>query len=75
VWLEDRRNRRAIPHRMERAGYVSIRNGDAQDGLWKINGRRQVIYTRAELPPVEQFVAARSLVNLSQDSVDNQSSQ
>jgi hypothetical protein len=43
-WLDDHRNRRAIPHRMEKAGYVSIRNGDARDGLWKINGRRQVIY-------------------------------
>jgi hypothetical protein len=66
-WLQDRRNRRAIAHRLEKAGYVSIRNGDARDGLWKINGRRQVIYARAELPPAEQFVAARSLVNLSQD--------
>jgi hypothetical protein len=62
-WLKDRRNRRAIPHRMERAGYVSIRNNDAQDGLWKINGRRQVIYARAELSPAEQLAAARTLVN------------
>jgi hypothetical protein len=61
--LQDRRNRRAIPHRMERAGYVSIRNADAQDGLWKINDRRQVIYARAELSPAEQLAAARALVN------------
>jgi hypothetical protein len=70
-WLEDRRNRRAIPHRMEKTGYVSIRNGDAQDGLWKINGRRQVIYARAELSPAEQLAAARTLV----DSGGNQSNQ
>ena len=62
-WLQDRRNRRAIPRRMERAGYVSIRNGDAQDGLWKINGRRQVIYAQAGLSPSEQLTAARRLVN------------
>jgi len=61
-WLEDRRNRRAIPHRMERAGYVSIRNGDAKDGLWKINGHRQVIYARSELSAAEQLRAARALV-------------
>jgi hypothetical protein len=62
-WLEDRRNRRAIPHRMERAGYVSIRNDDAKDGMWKINDRRQVIYARAELSPSEQLAAARTLLN------------
>jgi hypothetical protein len=62
-WLEDRRNRRAIPHRMERAGYVSIRNGDAKDGMWKINDRRQRIYGRAELSLAGQLVAARTLIN------------
>jgi hypothetical protein len=61
LWLHDRRNRRVIPHRMERLGYVSIRNADAQDGLWKINGRRQVVYARAELSPAEQLQAARAL--------------
>ena len=70
-WLQDRRNRRAIAHRLEKAGYVSIRNGDARDGLWKINGRRQVIYARAELSPAEQLAAAHALVN----SGGNQSNQ
>jgi hypothetical protein len=70
-WLEDRRNRRAIPHRMEKAGYVSIRNDAARDGLWKINGRRQVIYARAELSLAEQLRAASTLVN----SGGNQSNQ
>jgi hypothetical protein len=61
--LQDRRSRRAVPYLMERAGYVSIRNRDAKDGLWKINGRRQVIYARAELSLAEQLAAARTLVN------------
>src|SRR5262245_46257838 len=63
LWLEDRRKRRAIQQRMERAGYVYMRNGEAAGGLWKINGRRQVVYTRAELSPTEQLAAARTLVN------------
>jgi hypothetical protein len=74
-WLNDRRNRRAIPHRMEKAGYVSIRNGDAQDGLWKINGRRQVIYAQAKLSPAEQSAAARTLVIPPPGFGANQSSQ
>jgi len=74
-YLQDRRNRRAIPHRMERAGYVSVRNNDAQDGLWKINGRRQVIYARAELSPAGQLAAARTLVNPQPGSGSNQYNQ
>jgi hypothetical protein len=35
-WLKDRRNARAIPHRLEDAGYVSVRNPAAKDGMWKI---------------------------------------
>src|SRR5262245_43950401 len=27
-WLLDSRNRRALPHRLERCGYVSVRNPD-----------------------------------------------
>jgi hypothetical protein len=44
-WLIDRRHRRSIPHRMERCGYVTCRNPNADDGLWFINGRR---HTRME---------------------------
>src|SRR5262249_41096740 len=34
-WLQDRKNRRAIPHRMENCGYVSVGNDAAKDRLWK----------------------------------------
>lgn len=40
-WLDDRRNQRIIPHRMEDCGYIAVRNPDAKDGIWKIAGRRQ----------------------------------
>jgi hypothetical protein len=58
-WLLDRRNRRAIPHRLDRCGYVALRNRDAKDGLWKLNERRQVIYVRDELEPRQQLEAVQ----------------
>lgn len=48
-WLEERKNRRIVPHRLEQCGYVPVRNGDAKDGLWKISGARQVVYSKATL--------------------------
>jgi hypothetical protein len=58
----DRKNRRAMPHRLERCGYQQCRNPNAEDGLWRINGRRQAVYTRIELSPKDQFTAASRLV-------------
>jgi hypothetical protein len=60
-WLLDRRNRRALPHRLERCGYISVRNPHAKDGLWKLKGARQVIYARAILEPREREAAAQRL--------------
>jgi hypothetical protein len=54
-WLSDRRNRRALPHRMERCGYVAVKNPKARDGLWKVKGARRVIYARRELTVSEQL--------------------
>ena len=34
VWITDRKNRRAIPHKMEQCGYVPVRHPDRKDGLW-----------------------------------------
>jgi hypothetical protein len=60
-WLMNRKNRRAIPHRMERCGYVPVMNPTRDTGLWVINGVRQVIYARAALSREEQVHAARRL--------------
>jgi hypothetical protein len=59
--LKDRKNRRALPHRLERVGYVPVRNPDADDGLFKVAGRRQAIYARRSLPLAEQVRAARKV--------------
>jgi Family of unknown function (DUF5906) len=62
AWLMERKNRRAIPHRLEEAGYVSVRNPTAKKGLWKLKGEWQVIYVKASLSPAEAIKAARKLV-------------
>jgi hypothetical protein len=68
TWLEDRKNRKAIPHRMEAVGYVSIRNRDAQDGLWKVGKTRMVVYARRELERRDQITAVKQLISEAGDS-------
>lgn len=60
-FLSDRRNRRALPHRLESVGYVVVRNDAAQDGLWKVLGRRAAIYGRREASVADRMRAARQL--------------
>jgi hypothetical protein len=59
-WLSDRRTRRVIPHRLEKCGYVSVRNPDADNGRWKVKGTTTAIYARKELSPRDQIEAARA---------------
>jgi hypothetical protein len=61
TWLRDRKNRRAIPHRLEKCGYIAVRAA-TQAGLWIINGARQVVYARSNLPLSVQLKAAQDLV-------------
>jgi hypothetical protein len=61
LWLKDRKNRRAIPHRFEQCGYVPVRNDARDTGLWVIDGVRQVIYARAELSVRDRLAAASRL--------------
>jgi hypothetical protein len=61
AWLTDRKNRRAIPHRLENASYVPVHNELAKDGLWKVNGKRQVIYAQSTLSPQERQAVAKAI--------------
>jgi hypothetical protein len=61
-WLRDRRNARQVPHRLETAGYVPVRNDAAKDGLYKVAGKRQVVYAHAKLTLRDQIAAANRLV-------------
>jgi hypothetical protein len=61
-WLIERKNRRAIPHRMERCGYTSLRNPDAKsDGRWVFQHRKQVVYANAKLSVRDQIAAVRQM--------------
>jgi Family of unknown function (DUF5906) len=62
IWIRERKNRRVIPHRLEKCGYVPVRN-DTADGLWVINGKRQAVYAKNSLSIRERLWAARDLTN------------
>jgi Family of unknown function (DUF5906) len=63
VWIRDRKNLRAIPHRLEKCGYVPVRNDDAKDGYFRINGTRQPVYAKSTLALRDRYEAARSLTD------------
>jgi hypothetical protein len=60
-WLRDRKNIKAIPHRLENCGYIKARNPDAKDGDWRIGGRRQTVYAQKSLSLRDQIAAAQGL--------------
>ena len=59
-YLKDRKNSRRIPHRFEACGYTPVRNPDAEDGLWRDQGRRQVIYARSSISFRDRLRAAQN---------------
>jgi hypothetical protein len=69
-WLMDRRNRRALPHRMERCGYSSIRNKNAADGYWLIDGTRQPVYVKNALSEDKKWNAASALMKQHSEGAD-----
>jgi Family of unknown function (DUF5906) len=77
TWVMDRKNRRVISYRLEVCGYVRVRNDDADDGMWKISGNRQVVYAKASLSPAERIRAVRKLTESAArwDGGDGRSSQ
>jgi hypothetical protein len=58
-WLKDRKNWKAISHRLEDAGFVPARNDAADDGLWRINNKRQTVYARRELSVRQRLEAVK----------------
>jgi hypothetical protein len=61
TWIRDRKHRRQIPYRFEQCGYVPVRNDAADDGLWRINDKRQVVYAKASLSLRERLKEAEKL--------------
>jgi hypothetical protein len=62
-WLKDRKHGRVIPHRLERGGYVTVCNPDAEDGRFKIGERRKTVYGRKDFPVKAHLDAARALAD------------
>lgn len=63
TWIRDHKNRRVIPHRLEKCDYVPVRNDAATDRLWRINGKRQVVYAKNTLSIRDRLTAASSLAS------------
>jgi len=62
-WFEDRKNRRAIPHRLAECGYEPVRNPDSRKGRWQAGGRDRAIYTQTGLSLGQRVTAARLLLS------------
>ncbi|HXU06087.1 MAG TPA: bifunctional DNA primase/polymerase [Polyangia bacterium] len=58
AWLEDPKNARLIPHKLEECGYVLFPNNDRADRLWMMNGRRVRMYVLSTLSHREKMDAA-----------------
>jgi Family of unknown function (DUF5906) len=65
AYLRDRKNRRAIPHRLEKCGYTPVRNDNADDGLWRIGGKRQAVYAKAGLSERDRHAAVSEISDVS----------
>jgi hypothetical protein len=69
LWLEDRKNRRAVPHRLEACGYVYVKNELRKDGRWVMpvwhydrwQQTQAYVYARKDLTYRERYIAAAAL--------------
>jgi hypothetical protein len=52
---------RAIPHKLGSVGYSPVRNEGDKQGMWKIAGKRTVIYAKEALSRRDRYNAARDL--------------
>jgi Family of unknown function (DUF5906) len=60
-WLSEHKNRRAVVHRIESCGYITVLNPDAADGRWRIRDNKTVVYARRGLTFSDQVKAVRAL--------------
>jgi hypothetical protein len=61
-WLTERKSRRTVPYRLERCGYIPVRNPNSKsDGLWVIKGKRCVIYGSKKLSSDDRAQAVHAM--------------
>jgi hypothetical protein len=71
-WLDDRKNRRALPYKLEKVGYGVVRNLEAEDGLWLVGGKREAVYARSDIKEnSERLSAVHGLQQAEQERVDS----
>jgi hypothetical protein len=76
-WIDNRLNRKAIPHKFEQVGYVRVPNPDnKKQGIWSVKtwiikpmateaeaiSQRQHVYAKASLSYPEQIKAVRTMI-------------
>lgn len=59
--LTEHKYRRGVPHKLDRAGYISTPNPDTSDKMWRVGNSRKIIYCLKTLTFQEQVQAAREL--------------
>lgn len=57
AWLKDRKNRRMLPRWFEQAGYVTVRNPDARNGIWRIGGKKHMVWGKKTIPTKDLLAA------------------
>ncbi|MGK9198934.1 primase-helicase family protein [Sinorhizobium meliloti] len=62
-WLRDPKNRRIVPGKLEKIDYARVLNDSARDKLWKINGKRQVVYGYAAFPKSRHLNEIQALID------------
>jgi hypothetical protein len=60
-WLRDTNKRKFASYRLSDCQYIAVRNPDAKDKLWKINGRRKTIFVHQDVPPHQRIDAVTEL--------------
>jgi Primase C terminal 2 (PriCT-2)/Bifunctional DNA primase/polymerase, N-terminal/Family of unknown function (DUF5906) len=61
LFLKDRKNRKAVAHRIGAAGYSVVRNDQAKSGLWVVDSVRKAIYALTSLSVPQRFKAAQQV--------------
>jgi hypothetical protein len=60
LWMRDRKNARAVAHRLEDCGYRKHRNPSDRLGTFSVRGKRKMIYTARDLGLTEAQRAVES---------------
>lgn len=69
--LTDKGQRRALGHKLGRVGFGPVRNPDAKDGLWVLDGRRAAVYCDVELSRSEQITRCRERLVFTCEKLQN----